>query len=270
LKASVGQSRAGQSTREDLGHSFALWRIWLMIGANTVFKQYRRSAIGPFWIPISLAVALIAFGFVYSWALKLPINEYIPYLAVGFTVWLMISAFVVDGCTAYTAYEFYLRNAPLPLALFPLATVTRILVMFLHNIVVVVPFLIYFGYYPGTSWLLGLAGLLLTILNGPWIVMLLGMLCARFRDLPQIVAVVMQIAFFLTPIMWVADNPTEPIRLILALNPLHPFVEISRAPFLGQPVAGVVWLKAIGLTVFGNALALAVFEGYRKRIPYWL
>jgi ABC-type polysaccharide/polyol phosphate export permease len=80
----------------------------------------------------------------------------------------------------------------------------------------------------------------------------------------------MQIAFFLTPIMWVAKDATPQIRMVLDMNPFYPFVEISRAPFLDHPVPGEIWLRAIAITVGGNVAALALFASFRRRILYWL
>ena len=78
--------------------------------------------------------------------------------------------------------------------------------------------------------LLALLGLVLIVLNGVWVGLLLGTICARFRDLPQIIASLMQIVFFVTPIMWpmavtdwmpavfriMLNVPTPPANVLLA------------------------------------------------------
>ena len=78
----------------------------------------------------------------------------------------------------------------------------RNLVTFAHNMTIVPLLYLAFGIAPGWPILLAPIGLAIVTLNGFWIGLLVGMLCARFRDMPQIVASLMQIAFFITPVMW--------------------------------------------------------------------
>lgn len=82
----------------------------------------------------------------------------------------------------------------------------------------------------------------------------------------------MQIAFYLTPIMW---KPTMLSHngLGLALvefNPFFSLLEIVRGPLLGQPVESHIWLAALGYSVLLFILTGALFTRARARIPYWI
>ena len=78
----------------------------------------------------------------------------------------------------------------------------RNLVTFAHNVTIIPLLYLVFGIWPGWPVLLAPIGLAIVTVNGFWIGLLVGTLCARFRDMPQIVASLMQIAFFVTPVMW--------------------------------------------------------------------
>jgi ABC-type polysaccharide/polyol phosphate export permease len=53
-------------------------------------------------------------------------------------------------------------------------------------------------------------------------------------------------------------------------NPIFPFLEIVRAPLLGEPLSMTIWANAILITLLGYALMLMFFVRYRSRIAYWL
>ena len=118
--------------------------------------------------------------------------------------------------------------------------------------------------------LLAVPALLLIALNGVWIGMLLGPLCTRFRDLPQIIANVVQLAFFVTPIMFKASQLQERLWAVTHLNPFASFVEIVRGPLLGHIPAGHHYLMVAACTVIGWAVALPFYARFRGRIVYWL
>src|SRR6187402_1914554 len=89
--------------------------------------------------------------------------------------------------------------------------------------------------------LLVIPGLVLVSLNGLWVGLLLGMLCVRFRDIPQIIANVIQLLFFLTPILWKPDQLTQG-RAFVEANPFHHFVSLIREPLLGVAPSLETWL----------------------------
>jgi len=75
--------------------------------------------------------------------------------------------------------------------------------------------------------------------------------------------------FFVTPIIWqpalLSSRP-----LVVTFNPFFYAVEIVRAPLLGTPPALLHWLVMLGVTFAGNAIALAMYARFRRRIPYWI
>jgi lipopolysaccharide transport system permease protein len=99
--------------------------------------------------------------------------------------------------------------------------------------------------------------------------LLLGVFCTRFRDIQPIIINLVQIAFFMTPILWKPEVLGNR-RWIADLNPAYHFIEIVRAPILGSPLPGWSWVVALGLLPVGFALALSVLYRFRSRVTYWL
>jgi ABC-type polysaccharide/polyol phosphate export permease len=243
--------------------------IWTILGWNDIRQRYRRSVIGPFWITLSTAVLIVALGFIYSTIFKTNIQTYLPYLALGFIVWGFISATTIESCGAFLDSENIIKQVKIPFSVFVLRVVWRNFIVFLHTIILFVPISVFFGIVPGWLSLLALPGIALVVLNQVWLGIILATLSARFRDVPQMVVAIMQVAIFATPVMWPVSALGDH-AFIAEINPLHHLIDIVRGPLIGEPPASLSWLVALGLNVFNMLLAMALLRRASKRLVYWL
>jgi ABC-type polysaccharide/polyol phosphate export permease len=140
----------------------------------------------------------------------------------------------------------------------------------LHNLVIMLVVLWVFERWPGPLGLLSfLGGLALVLANGVWVALLLGLICARFRDVPPIVGSTMQLTFFITPIIW-HPSLLPGRQRVIDWNPFYHFIELVRAPMLGGQVSAVTWSVALGITAAGWIVTFLVLLRYRRRIAYWI
>lgn len=244
--------------------------FWATFAWNDIKVRYRRSRIGQFWITLSIAIFIFGVGLFYSQVLNAPLGEYLPDLACGFILWNLMSGIFLEGCQAYIESTPILQQQKLPLIVFPIRVVARNGIIFLHNLIILPIIWFMFGYGSLVYLPFAIAGLFLVLLSGISVSLVMGMVAARFRDVPQICQSIMQVAFFMTPIIWQPGSIKGKGELVLLLNPFVYYLEIVRKPLLGQPVDVVYWAGALLLTailVFGSILFYARF---RSRITYWL
>jgi len=147
--------------------------------------------------------------------------------------------------------------------------VWRNIIIFFHNLGILAVVMVVFGRSPGWACLLAVPGLVLLSLNGLWFGILLGTVSARFRDVPPIVGSVVQIAFFLTPVIWKPDMRAD-LSYFVNLNPFHHLMTVVREPLLGDVPALHNWLAACGTTLMGCTVAFLVYRSFRNRIAYWI
>jgi ABC-2 type transport system permease protein/lipopolysaccharide transport system permease protein len=251
--------------------SAGLWRrhVWGLLGWQDIRQRYRRSQLGAFWITLSMGIMVASLGVLYAALFRIEVSDYLPFLTLGFIIWGLISGLVTDGCTVFITSEGIIKQVDLPLSVHVYRTLWRNLIIFAHNLVIFVIVALLFAVWPGIVGLWALPGLALLCLNGVWLVIILGLVSARFRDLPQIVASVLQVAFFVTPIIWKPELIPGPSP-VLYLNPFFHFIELVRAPLLGEVPPLVSWLAVIGISAVGWAAMLVVFSQYRRRIAYWV
>ncbi|GJH35691.1 ABC transporter permease [Paraburkholderia azotifigens] len=253
----------------DLKQSIASWRLWTLLGWLEVRQRYARSRVGPFWLTISTGVMIGSIGVVYGTLFGMKMSDYLPYLSVSLVLWTTFSATVLEGSTAYISSGHYIRQAATPKLIFMLQVVWRNLVILAHNFLIVVLLLLVFGVKNWETLPIFIPALLLYMANAMWIAMVAGLLSARFRDLPQIVAALLQVAFYITPIIYRPSALTR-YSFIVELNPLAHLIELVRAPLIGELPSATTWGVTVGLAVFGWLFALALTGRYLKRIPYWV
>jgi len=253
----------------DLKQSIASWRLWTLLGWLEVRQRYARSRVGPFWLTISTGVMIGSIGVVYGTLFGQKMSDYLPYLAVSLVLWTAFSATVLEGSTAYISSGHYIRQAATPKLIYMLQVVWRNVIILGHNFVIVVLLLAVFGVKSWETLPIFIPALLLYMANALWIAMVAGLLSARFRDLPQIVAALMQIAFYVTPIIYRPNSLTR-FSFIVEFNPLAHLIELVRAPLVGELPSATTWLVCGGLAAVGWIFALALTGRFLKRIPYWV
>jgi ABC-2 type transport system permease protein len=251
--------RAGWDRRE----------LWMTLGLHDVRQRYRRSKLGPFWITLSMAIMVLALGLLYGQIFGQDLHDYLPFLAAGFVIWGMIASLINDGCQSFILAEGMIRQLNAPLSIYAYRGLWSTLIAFAHNIWVFLAVALWFGVDLNWTLLWVPVALLALLLNGFWIALFLGVLSARFRDVPLIVGSVVQVLFFITPVIWKPEM--LPGRALwLDLNPFYHLVEIMRAPLLGQTPALGNWLTVLAITVGGWAVALFFYSAYRWRVAYWV
>lgn len=249
-----------------------LFGIGLVLALNDVKQAYRRSALGPFWLTIGMAVQILTMGLVFGLIFKAEISEYVPFLATSIIFWGLLSNSINEGCNTFISSEAMIKQLNLPHVQYVVRTVWRNLVSAGHNLVILPIVLLCFWRFP--SWTLAglIPGLLILVLNVSWVVWLLGMLSARFRDMAPIVASLTTIAFYVTPVMWypklIENNSLA--HVLLGLNPIYHWLQIVRLPILGQWPTWENWVLAILSAGIGWAVTAIVFKRYKNMIAYWV
>ena len=257
--------------RTDIAQAFQRYHLALTFGWQDVAQRYRRSRLGAFWLTINMGVLIGALGIIFGTLFRAPIVEFLPYVCAGLIVWGFISTSIIEGGLSFIAAEGIILQARMPLFTHILRTLWRNFIILLHNFAILPIVFLVFMRAPSWHALLAVPGLILVVANLMWIMLVLGIICARYRDMNQIIQNLIQVAFYATPLMWMPQTlPDSVSHIILDFNPFYHLVSIVRAPLLGEYPSGTSWLFALASGVVGWAVAIAFYGRYRARIPYWL
>lgn len=253
----------------DLLATARLWRLCRALAWHDLRLRYHGSLLGPFWLTLSGGLTVFALGGLYATLLGQPAADYVPYLAVSLLLWNALSGLLGEACTLFTQQAASIRSLPMPYGVYAARLLLRAMFSLGHALLVLPPVFLLYGSRPGVGLLLLIPALALWCVAGLSASLALGAACARFRDVQPAVTATLQLGFFLTPVLWRADQ-LGPRAAWLRLNPFHPMLEIARAPLLGEAPDGAAWAAALVVTALTAAIGWAVFASCRHRLPVWV
>lgn len=253
----------------DLSEGVGAWNIWHILAMQELRQRYRRSVLGPMWISVSLAVQVGVMGVLLGVLFKQEFVRYLPYATLGLILWNFLSASLVEGAGGFVASSTYILQAKRPLSAFIMHVLWRNLVYMAHTAVVYVGVALIFQVPLAWEMLLFIPGIVLFAINVGWILLFVGTLAARFRDVQMILQSLMQVLFWATPIMYYPEMFGRH-RWVVDLNPFTHLLAVVRQPLLGEAPSLLSWSVLIGCGIVGWIATFAFFARFRARIPYWL
>jgi len=128
----------------DLIEGMANWRLWSMLGWNDIRQRYRRSALGPFWITISMAIFVVLLGVIYSKLFHQDVAVFLPYVAMGPIAWGFIAGTTTEACGRFIENAGIIRQIHLPFTIYTMRMIWRSFIVFLHTVVLIVPIAVLF------------------------------------------------------------------------------------------------------------------------------
>jgi ABC-type polysaccharide/polyol phosphate export permease len=183
---------------------------------------------------------------------------------------MMVSAVLTEGSVAIVLAEALIKQLRISYTVLVCTVIWRNLVLFGHNLVIMVLVCAYVGLAPTWATLLFVPGLALFCVNAMWMVLVLSMACARYRDVAPLIGSLLQIAMFITPVLWNPGQLQGRMALVVQFNPLYHLLELLREPLLGRAPGLPTWILGSVGAVVGWAFAMFLFSRFRRRIPYWL
>ena len=231
-----------------------------------------KTLLGPVWLLVGPALFISVLGALFSEVSGISPAIFVPHLTIGLVTWTLISGFVTGSTTVFQRNRPQILQNGLQISDMVMIEVCTTVLQFLHQVIIIVAVFVIFGIAIGFSALISLFGLMLLIGNGIWLTIVFGLIGARYRDLYEVVQAIMRIAFLATPIIWLPGEGGRGgvMSIFLTFNPFYHFLELIRAPLLGNPISSLSWLVVISLTLFGFCLAHAMYNRYAKKVPLWV
>ena len=226
--------------------------------------------LGPFWITLSTAVTVCSMGFLYGVLFKIDRGLYLPYFTTGMMAWTFISMVIMESTKIIFEVKPLLENIQLPCVIYVFRLVFRNVIVFLHNLPIYLVVMVSYQISPSMNFFLLIPSLFVLCLNGIFYGTLISFLSARYPDVGSIIVSVLQVVFFVTPIMWSPSALPEKFHLFLLLNPFSYFVSLVRNPLLGLPFSTSELGGLFFLTVFGFLAFRYVSHKYSKRVVFWI
>lgn len=223
----------------DCRRASKLWRIWCFLGLQDIRIRFRQSRIGVTWIPINLALFVGGAGIIYGSLFGIPVNTFLPFLATGFVVWNLIALSLTESGSAFSCAEGYIRQFPLPKQIYLARSFVSQSLIFIIGLCAISLAQIFTGNFSILRWVYALPGLAILTIAVAGHITFSAYLSTRFRDLPHAFNGILQILFFVTPVIFPASLLKERgLEFAFLYNPLFYLIEIVRHPLVfGGPAS---------------------------------
>jgi lipopolysaccharide transport system permease protein len=242
---------------------------WRALAAGDIRSKYRRTLLGPWWITATNAITALIMGLVAGRFLGADMKTYLPHFMISMTIWNFISSSLNEGCYTMINAGGMIKAVDMPILIHVMRMVQRNLIIFLHNIAII-PFIwLIFPWPVGFATLLSVFGLALVYVFIVSASVMVSMICVRYRDVPPVMAAVLQLLFFVSPIIWETSRVQGSSKFIIALNPIAYLLAVTRDPLLGTVPSLMNWAGAVGFVGILTLVMFYVYTRYRSRVVYW-
>jgi ABC-type polysaccharide/polyol phosphate export permease len=218
---------------------------------------------------MSMGAMITGMGPLYAALFNTSLSTFFPHLTLGIIFWSFISGAIGEGCYTYIHSASYIKQAPYSRSIFSWRIIAKHFIYLAHHVILFIPVAIWAQIKLNLNTLLFFPALGLTLLNLHLLAITLGFVSARFRDVPQIVASILQLLMFLTPVFWLPESLPGRSRFIL-YNPLAAHLDLLRAPLMGIGPASTSWSVVFLFTVANIFLAAITYVRSQRRVVYWL
>ena len=241
---------------------------WRALAAGDIKSKYRRTFLGPWWITATNGVTALIMGLVAGRYLGFNAKTYLPHFMVSITIWNFISSSLSEACYTMINAGGMIKAVDMPILIHVMRMVQRNLIIFLHNSVIIPIIWMIVPWPLGFETLLCLPGLAIVYVFVVSASIIVSMVCVRYRDVPPVIASLLQLLFFVSPIIWIPSQ-IHGGELVVELNPIAYLLAITRDPVMGNAPSLMNWVGAIGFVAVVTAAMIYLYTRYRSRVVFW-
>ena len=233
--------------------------------ARELKARYRGSVLGFFWSFINPLLLLLVYSFVFTYVLENKsegIQPYALFMFCGILPWTWFASSLSEAAGSLISGGNLIKKVLFPAEVLPIVSVLANMVHFLLGLPILVAFLIYYAHLPDALDLVWFpVAVLVQLTFTTALALMLAALTVHFRDIRDLLANILTLWFFATPIIypWTQANVRR-FKWIFDMNPFtHLAISYQEILFYNGPIGHWKWLLALG------AVSIVLFLA-----GYWL
>lgn len=231
-------------------------------------------ALGPIWIVLGPVLFVGFLGALFVGYSNSSADVFIPHMTIGYIVWTLLGGYLSRGHSIFSRKRSYLLLERARYTDIVLLDNSELIIHFLHQCIIIFLVCWYYKTVESLYVLMAIPGLCLILLNGYWISFLFGLIGARFKDFGEIITSVVRVAFFATPIIWYPGESVgqkkQIFQLYLDFNPFYHFLQLVRAPLVGDEISLLTWMVVGCFSLFGFLITGIAYRYMRHLIVFWV
>ena len=221
--------------------------------ARDLKARYRGSVLGFFWSFVNPLLLLLVYWFVFTWVIPNRIEGLQPYavfMFCGILPWNWFATSLTDAAGSLIAGGNLIKKVLFPAEVLPIVNVLANMAHFFLGLPILILSLMVSGHYPDPLDLVWFPiAVLVQLIFTSALALILAALAVHFRDIRDLLANILMLWFFATPIIYPWFQPNvQQFRRLFDLNPFtHLAVSYQEILFFNGPIGHWRWLLALGL-----------------------
>ena len=245
-------------------------RTYWFTATSKTKARYARTSLGSFWLGISTLLTVVCLGTVYGTIFKVAnFRDYFIYLGFGLVIWTPISEAINQAPLIFSNNSTSLKNSRIKPIFFVCQEWAFQVQSFVQAFLMV--FLVFLILSPNLFWNLGFSILhfLNLFLFLFWLQLLISLLGTKFTDLFQLLPVLTNLIFLLSPILYQKGNLAS-YSIIADLNPIYQILRLLRSSLINGTFNFELGLLALVTNLIFIILSLFVYVKMEKRLIFYL
>lgn len=249
-------------------HEFELIKTFVI---NAFKIKYKRSKLGLSWSMFNPILNITVVSFVFSQVMGMPYHQFVVFYFSGFLAWTLFSSALLQSSSSLIANEVLIKKVPINLIIFPLTAVAVSAVEFLLGFFILTILLFFLGLKINMAFLFLPLSLILLIMFSIGVCLIVSVLTAFYRDVAYILTVIVQLWFYLTPILYPKKFLLAKSQFLAFANPMVVYIDLFREPIVNSALpsrASIMIACVLSITLF--YLGIKVFNRYKAKIIFEL
>lgn len=203
-------------------------------------------------------------------------SEFIPHMTIGFICWTLLGGYLGRSDIVFARNKAFLLDGRRKHTDIVVMDNAELILHFLHQVIIIVAVVIFYKTIDSFYALMSIVGLAIVLLMGFFVTIIFGILGSRFKDIGQMIASINGIAFLATPIIWMPQLSEVPkgrrdiLSAYLDYNPFYHYLELIRAPLMGNPITQYTWTFVGVGTTLAAIIAAILYHRTRHLIVFWI
>ncbi len=246
-------------------------RAWWYSAWLRTLARFSRTYLGSFWLGLSNLLSVAILGAVYGAVFKIPNPwDYVVYLGFGYTIWGCISLTVISSCSLFFTRRDQLVNNSMPAVFYCLEEWAFQMQTFAQSLSLI---LLAFAFIKPIILLHAATKIWLPLLNMTffcfWITAAMSIVGARFKDVGQLVPIIMQLTFLVSPILYEKESLGR-LSLFADINPFYRILASLRSSIIDGNINLSSEILTMIINILAIALAFLLLRRLRYKMPFWV
>jgi len=247
------------------------FELWYTLGLSKLRIRYLRTKLGPLWEILGTLLIISVISLIWSKLWGKDYNDFLPYLFFGYVIWKSILSIIGDANMLYhEVYKNVLENIYIHPFKLAIASVAKNFIILIGFIACCLILNIILGNFYLRSFIYLTLFIIFFFISSVCLSYLFGMLCLKFRDLQHTIGVVLNLSFFVTPVIWQPEQLGIKGQLIIDFNIIYYYIEFFRSSLINGNVDFKIFMTVFFSTLFLSLLTIIFSNKYSRKIIFWL